>query len=176
MLSLKETCSSSRVISPVAAEVPVKQACYNQENKEILVSDCDSMWSKHVGMNFLRLARKHQNIGSLENPSGKGKAVGLCGDSVEVFLQIKGDSISDIKVSPRGCVYTWFCASVMSELVKGENLDDALYVEPDEIAAALGGLPEDRMHCARLAVYTLEEAIADYYKNISDRSHKSDVT
>ena len=58
----------------------------------------------------------------------------------------------------------------MSEPVKGRSLDDALYLEPDAVAAALEGLPEDHMHCARLAVNSLGEAIADYYKNISERS------
>jgi nitrogen fixation NifU-like protein len=101
----------------------------------------------------------------MDNPSGKGNAVGQCGDSVEVFLQITGGLIADIRVAPRGCLYTLVCASAMSELVKGSSLDDALYLEPDEVAAALGGLPEAHMHCARLAVNTLGEAIADYYKN-----------
>ncbi|MFZ2447774.1 MAG: iron-sulfur cluster assembly scaffold protein [Syntrophobacteraceae bacterium] len=117
-----------------------------------------------VGEHFLRLARQPRNIGSIENPSGKGIAVGQCGDCIEVFLQITGGVIADIRVAPRGCVYTLVCASVMSELVKGRDLDEALYLDPDEIAAALGGLPEDHMHCARLAVNTLGEAIDDYYK------------
>ncbi len=140
------------------------------------MSNSDSPLPGHLGEHFFRLARRPQNIGSIENPSGKGSAVGLCGDSVEVFLEITRGVISDIKVAPHGCVYTWACASAMSELVRGRNLDDALYLEPDEIAAALGGLPEDHTHCARLAVNTLGEAIADYYKNISDRNHKSNVT
>ena len=123
-----------------------------------------------VGENvLLHLARQPKNIGSMDNPSGKGNAVGQCGDSVEVFLQITGGVIADIRVAPRGCVYTLVCASAMSELVKGRSLDDALYLEPDEVAAALGGLPEDHMHCARLAVNTLGEAIADYYKNTAEK-------
>ncbi len=125
-----------------------------------------------VGENFFNLARQLKNIGSMDNPSGKGEAVGQCGDSVEVFLRITKGVIADIRVAPRGCVYTLVCASAMSEMVKGKNLDDALYLEPDEIAAALGGLPADHMHCARLAVNTLGEAIADYYENISLRSDK----
>ncbi len=123
-----------------------------------------------LGEHFLHLARQPKNIGSMENPSGKGNAVGRCGDSVEVFLQIIKGVIADIRVAPRGCVYTLVCASAMSELVKGSSLDDALYFEPDEVATALGGLPEDHMHCARLAVNSLGEAIADYYKNTSERS------
>lgn len=119
---------------------------------------------REVGEHFLHLARQPKNIGSMDNPSGKGNVVGQCGDSIEVFLQITGGVIADIRVAPRGCVYTFVCASAMSELVKGRIVDYALYLEPDEIAAALGGLPEDHMHCARLAVDTLGEAIDDYYK------------
>lgn len=120
-----------------------------------------------MGERFLRLAARPSNIGTLDNPTGRGTAVGQCGDSVEVFLQIDEGVISDIRVLPHGCVYTLVCASAMSEMVKGRTLDEALYFEPDEIAAALGGLPDDHMHCARLAVNTLGEAIADCYKNAS---------
>ena len=119
--------------------------------------------SGEVGEQFLRLARFPKNIGSLANPSGKGAAVGKCGDSIEVSLRIEKEAITDIKVLPRGCVYTLVCASAMSELAKGRHLDLALNLEPTDVAAALGGLPADHLHCARLAVNTLGEAIADYY-------------
>jgi nitrogen fixation NifU-like protein len=46
-------------------------------------------------------------------------------------------------------------------------LDHALELEPHDVAGALGGLPEDHLHCARLAVNTLGEAIADYYRKAS---------
>ena len=68
---------------------------------------------------------------------------------------------------PQGCVYTLVCASAMSELAKGRDLDQALELEPHDVADALGGLPEDHLHCARLAVNTLGEAIADYYRRAS---------
>lgn len=136
------------------------------------MSNGDFSLPGQAGEHFLRLVRQPKNIGSIGNPSGKGSAVGQCGDSVEVFLQITGGVIADIRVAPRGCVYTLVCASVMSELVKGRSLEEALYLEPGEVAAALGGLPEDHMHCARLAVNTLGEAIGDYYKNISERNDK----
>jgi nitrogen fixation NifU-like protein len=115
------------------------------------------------GEQFLCLARYPQNIGLIDNPSGKGTAVGQCGDSIEVSLRIEAGAIAEIKVLPRGCVYTLVCASAMSELAKGRNLDQALEMEPHDVVTALGGLPEDHLHCARLAVNTLGEAIADYY-------------
>jgi len=120
-----------------------------------------------VGEQFLRLARQPRNIGALVNPNGKGAAVGRCGDSIEVSLRIDCGAIADIRVLPRGCVYTLVCASAMSELVSGRDLDQALELEPQDVVTALGGLPEDHLHCARLAVNTLGEAIADYYKRAS---------
>ena len=121
-----------------------------------------------VGEPFLCYAREPKNLGCLENASGKGTAIGQCGDSIDVSLCIERDTITDIKVFPHGCVYTLVCASAMSELAKGRDLDQALELDPEEVVAALGGLPKDHMHCARLAVNTLGEAIADYYRNAAN--------
>ena len=85
------------------------------------MSDGDFPVPGEVGEQFLRLARYPKNIGSLDNPSGQGAAVGKCGDSIEVSLQIETGAIADIKVLPRGCLYTLVCASAMSELAKGRN-------------------------------------------------------
>ena len=131
------------------------------------MSDGDFPVPGEVGEQFLCLARFPKNIGFLDNPSSKGAAVGKCGDSMEVSLKIESGAIADIKVFPRGCVYTLVCASAMSELAKGRDLDQALELEPHHVAKALGGLPEDHLHCARLAVNTLGEAIADYYRRAS---------
>jgi nitrogen fixation NifU-like protein len=103
----------------------------------------------------------------MDNPHGKGMAVGQCGDAIEVSLRVDRGAIADIKVVPHGCIFTVVCASAMSELAKGRDLDHALELEPQELVAALGGLPEDHMHCARLAVNTLGEAIADYYRKVA---------
>jgi nitrogen fixation NifU-like protein len=131
------------------------------------VSEGDFPVPGEVGEQFLALARFPKNIGCLDNPSGKGAAVGQCGDSVEVSLRIELGAIAEIMVLPRGCIYTLVCASAMSELVKGRDLDQALELEPHEVATSLGGLPADHLHCARLAVNTLGEAIADYYSKVS---------
>jgi nitrogen fixation NifU-like protein len=131
------------------------------------VSDGEFPVPGEVGEEFLCLARFPKNIGFLDNPSSKGAAVGKCGDSIEVSLRIDMGAIADIKVLPRGCVYTLVCASAMSELAKGRDLDHALELEPHDVAEALGGLPADHLHCARLAVNSLGEAIADYYQRDS---------
>jgi nitrogen fixation protein NifU and related proteins len=139
------------------------------------VSTDDFTIPYEVGEQFLCFARQPRNLGQLPDPSGKGAAIGQCGDSIEVFIRVDGGTIADIKVAPHGCIYTLVCASAMSELAKGRDLDRALELEPEDVMAALGGLPEDHTHCARLAVNTLGEAIADYYRmaakskpNVSD--------
>lgn len=93
--------------------------------------------------------------------------MGKCGDSIEVSLKIETCAIADIKVLPHGCLYTLVCASAMSELAKGRDLEQALELKPHDVVSALGGLPDDHLHCARLAVNTLGEAIADYYRRAS---------
>jgi nitrogen fixation protein NifU and related proteins len=146
-----------------AAVEPTKGPGSEHLDWKISLTDADFPLPGTVGEQFLRLARSPQNIGSLDHPSGKGAAVGQCGDSIEVSLRIELGNITDIKVLPHGCLYTLVCASAMSELAKGRDVEQALELEPDEVVERVGGLPEDHLHCARLAVNTLGEAIADYY-------------
>jgi nitrogen fixation protein NifU and related proteins len=157
-------CRSLARSSPVAAVVVLTKREGSDHREERHVSGDDFPLPGDVGEQFLRVARYPKNIGSLDNPSGKSASLGKCGDSIEVSLKVESGAIADIKVFPRGCLYTLVCASAMSELAKGRNLDQALELEPHHVAEALGGLPEDHLHCARLAVNTLGEAIADYYR------------
>jgi len=129
------------------------------------VSTDDFSLPDQVSELFIGHVRKPRNLGFLENPSGRGTAVGQCGDSMDVALRVDDGIITDIRVAPHGCIYTVACASAMSELARGRELDRALELDPQEVVAALGGLPEDHLHCARLAVNTLGEAISDYYRN-----------
>jgi len=112
---------------------------------------------------FLSHVFSPRNVGSVLKPSGAARGVGDCGDSVEVSLQIKLNKITKVRCLPEGCVYTQVCASALSELVNGLSIDQALELNPEDITRVLGGLPDDHLHCARLAVNTLGEAIDDYY-------------
>lgn len=114
-----------------------------------------------VGKSFFSHAASPRNLGTLTVPDGTGQAVGICGDSIAIDLKIDGDVIRDIRIDPQGCVFTKACASAVSELAKGKKMSAALQIEPEDIEHVLGGLPEDHMHCARLAVNTLGEAISD---------------
>lgn len=112
-------------------------------------------------------ARRPRFVGQLEHTHGRAVGVGSCGDSLQVGLCIRNGCIAEIAQLPKGCVYTAACGSAMCELAKGRDLESALQLEPEDIEEELGGLPRDHLHCARLAVNTLGEAIADYYHHIS---------
>ena len=90
--------------------------------------------------------------------------VGSCGDKLRVDLRIAADMLKEVKCSPQGCLFTTACASAMSVLATGCTIEQALNLQPEDVVNELEGLPEDHLHCARLAVNTLGEAIAEYYR------------
>ncbi len=112
---------------------------------------------------FLLHAQAPRNMGELASANGMAVGVGSCGDTLAVQLRVMTGVIEDIKCLPKGCLYTLVCASVMSEMATGRRVEDALTIQPEDIDTLLGGLPLDHMHCARLAVNSLGEAIDDYY-------------
>jgi nitrogen fixation NifU-like protein len=122
---------------------------------------------------FIRHANMPSNLGLIEQPAGRAVGVGQCGDSVEITLEVNGERISAIRHLPRGCAFTIACASAMSELARNRTLEQALEITPEDVETELGGLPEDHLHCARLAVNTLGEAIADCYRRQHASSHRS---
>lgn len=113
---------------------------------------------------FLAHAQDPRNMGELETANGLAVGVGSCGDTLAVQILVENSIIEDIRCLPNGCIYTVVCASVMSEMVKGRRLEDVLKLQPEDIDSLLGGLPSDHLHCARLAVNSLGEAIDDYYR------------
>jgi len=61
-----------------------------------------------------------------------------------------------------GCGPTIASASVLTQLAKGNTIEEASMIEDQDILSVFGELPEDYLHCPLLAVNTLREAITDY--------------
>jgi nitrogen fixation NifU-like protein len=121
---------------------------------------------------FQYYAQSTARVGSPDRVDGSASLTGVCGDSIQVGIKVEGDRIVDIGYMPQGCGHTWASAGAMAELAHGRTLEQALELGPEDVDAELGGLPEDHQHCARLAINTLGEAIADYLarKIKSDRA------
>jgi len=106
-----------------------------------------------------------RNMGEIEDADGVG-LVGnpICGDMMKISIKVKGDRIEDIKFKTFGCGAAIATSSMVTELVKGKTLEEALSVTNKTVAAALGGLPPIKMHCSLLAEEGVKAAIEDYYQ------------
>jgi len=117
--------------------------------------------------------RNPQNVGVIENPSGVGHVGNpVCGDIMEMYIKVENDTIVDAKFKTFGCGAAIATSSMVTELVKGKTVQDALKISNKAVAEALGGLPPVKMHCSILAEEALKNAIQDYLKKSGKGDNK----
>ena len=104
------------------------------------------------------------NYGRMKNPDGIGKVGNpVCGDVMWLYIKVdKNEKIKDIKFETFGCVAAISTSSIITDLVKGKTIKEALKITKDDIVKSLGGLPKIKYHCSVLAVDALKEAVKDY--------------
>jgi nitrogen fixation NifU-like protein len=116
-------------------------------------------YSKRVMDHFMN----PRNVGTIENPDGYGKVGNpVCGDLMEMYLEVTDDIIKDIKFQTFGCGSAIATSSMVTELAKGKHVDEAMKITRKDVADELEGLPPQKMHCSNLAADALHEAIKDY--------------
>ena len=105
-----------------------------------------------------------RNVGEIPDASGVG-TVGnaICGDVMKMFLKIENNIITDIKFKTFGCGAAVATSSMVTEMVKGKTIEEALKISNKAVVEALGGLPPVKMHCSVLAEEALRSALKDYY-------------
>jgi len=125
---------------------------------------CCGLYTKKV----LETFKNPHNYGKIKNASGIGKVGNpVCGDVMWLYIKVvkskKGEEIiKDIKFETFGCVAAISTSSIITDLVKGKTIKEALKITKDNIVNELGGLPKIKYHCSVLAVDALKEAIKDY--------------
>ena len=116
----------------------------------------------------LEIFQNPKNIGEIKNPDGFGKVGNpSCGDLMYMYLRISKDGrdrILDIKIKTFGCLGAISSSSILTEMVKGMTIEQALKVTKDQVVKELGGLPPIKIHCSILSVDALKEDVYDYYK------------
>jgi nitrogen fixation NifU-like protein len=117
---------------------------------------------------------KPRNVGSFDkkDPTVGTGVVGApaCGDVMK--LQIKIDDqgiIQDAKFKTFGCGAAIASSSLITEWVKGKNLDEAMTIKNTDVAEELA-LPPVKIHCSVLAEEAIKAAINDY-KQKNSYSH-----
>ena len=124
------------------------------------------LYSKAVMKHF----QKPQNVGRMKKPDGLGKVGNLrCGDIMYLYLKIgknkKGQEIiKEISFETFGCTVAIANTSLLTTLVKGKTIKEAMKVTKEDLIKAFGSVPFVKIHCSLLAVDALSEALFDYFK------------
>ncbi|MFA4858667.1 MAG: Fe-S cluster assembly scaffold protein NifU [Candidatus Margulisiibacteriota bacterium] len=106
-----------------------------------------------------------RNMGEMENPDGIGRMGNpQCGDIMEMYIRVKNNVIEDVKFKTFGCGAAIASSSMVTELVKGKTIDEALKITNKQVIESLGGLPAIKHHCSVLGEDALKAAIDDYLK------------
>jgi nitrogen fixation NifU-like protein len=106
-----------------------------------------------------------KNVGEIPGADGIGNVGNpVCGDIMRLYIKVEDDRIVDAKFKTFGCGAAIATSSMVTELVKGKTIEEALKVSNRAVAEALGGLPKVKMHCSVLAEEALKSAIDDYLK------------
>jgi len=119
------------------------------------------MYSKKVMEHFTN----PRNVGEMPDADGVGeKGNPVCGDAMKIYIKVKDDRIVDAKFQTFGCGAAIAVSSMVTEMVKGKTLDEALTISKEAVASALDGLPAQKQHCSNLGADALHSAVADYKK------------
>lgn len=111
-----------------------------------------------------------RNSGSMIDADSIGTAgYPSCGDSLTLYIKVKDNIIEDISFMVFGCVAAIATSSMTTVLAKGKSLDEAYTINDQDIADALDGLPEQKMHCSVLGATALKNAIDNYYSKINGK-------
>jgi nitrogen fixation NifU-like protein len=106
-----------------------------------------------------------RNVGELEHPDGVGQVGNInCGDIMRMTIKVVDNEIADIKFKTFGCGAAIAVSSMVTEMVKGKSLEESVAVNRDDVAVALGGLPDKKLHCSNLGTDALKAAINDYWR------------
>ncbi len=121
--------------------------------------DSWSLYSEKVMEHF----KNPRNVGELENPDGVGHVGNpVCGDIMELYIKVNNGTIVDAKFKTFGCGAAIATSSMVTEMIKGMGIGEALELSNRAVAEALDGLPPIKMHCSVLAEEALKSAIDDY--------------
>jgi len=103
-----------------------------------------------------------RNMGEMKDPSCVGDVGNpACGDMMRLYLKIENGVIVDAKFKTFGCGAAIASSSILTEMLKGKKLEDAMNISNKAVAEALGGLPAAKIHCSVLAEDALRSALED---------------
>ena len=132
-----------------------------KELQEMILEEDRKIFSPRVIEEYLH----PRHLKKIEHPDATAAVTGSCGDTMVMGLRISGGRIVEIGFLTDGCGPTVACGSVLAQMAGSKSLDQALGIAVHGLIKELGGLPDSHLHCARLAVDTLQKAIQNYHRS-----------
>ena len=104
-----------------------------------------------------------KNMGSLPDADQVTELTGPCGDTMKIYLKLDdGNKIKDAKIQVMGCPGAVASAMATMDLIRGKTIEDAMAIKDRDIFRILEEIPDQKQHCIRLTVKTLQKAIEEY--------------
>ena len=103
-----------------------------------------------------------ESMGVLTDADQVTHVKGPCGDTMKISLKFQGEKIDDAKIQVMGCPGAVASGCAVVSLAKGKTLEQAKKIDLEALYKELEKLPEQKVHCARLAIRTLQKALEEY--------------
>jgi len=129
-----------------------------QPEKEIYRMLSESGYSDKA----IRYYQTKENLGIIVDADQVTDVTGPCGDRMKISLKIEDDKINDAKMQVLGCPGAVASACALISLAKGKTLKEAGQIDLDGLYRELEKVPDQKVHCARLAIKTLQKALEQY--------------
>jgi nitrogen fixation NifU-like protein len=129
-----------------------------QDPQELALAEARRIYTETV----IDHAMHPRHLGDMRNADGFARVTGPCGDTMEIWLRVRDDTITGISFLTDGCGTSIASGSMVTELAHGTSIKEAIQINQEDVLNALGGMPEESRHCALLAADTLKAAVRDY--------------
>lgn len=110
---------------------------------------------------IIELYRNPENFGSLENATHSASLDNpVCGDEINVYLVVEENKVKDVKFKGNGCAISMASASLLTEKIKGMDVEDVKNLSKDDLLELLGiRLNPSRIKCVLLSLDAVKEAL-----------------
>ena len=120
-------------------------------------TEARQMYQEHI----LDLYQHPHNFGILKDATHHHKGNNpLCGDEVEMQVQIHDGKIAQIKFKGKGCAISMAAASLLTDHAKGKTINEIKALTKDDILAMMHiPIGPVRIKCALLSLETLHKTL-----------------
>lgn len=105
-----------------------------------------------------------KNVGIIKCADGIGEATNEIGEVCKIFINVKDGVISEAKFKAYGNVTVIAGGSVLTKLLLGKTLDEAINISNDDIVEELGGEVENMA-----SITAVKDAMLLAIKNYNDK-------